>query len=142
MRLVAFISFVLLSFGGYAQSSVLGKWVTIDDNTGEQRSVIELFEKNGKVHGKIVKIFPRPGKDPDPICNECPEDDSRYKKKIVGMEILQGMSKDGDGYGDGSILDPESGKIYRCKIWIEDSNLMVRGYWGPFYRTQEWKRAN
>lgn len=142
MGLLMTISCILLSLAGFSQSSVLGKWVTIDDNTGEQRSVVELFERNGKVYGKIVKIFPKPGKDPDPVCNECPENDSRYKKKIVGMEILQGMSKDGESYDDGSILDPESGKIYRCKIWIENSNLMVRGYWGPFYRTQEWKRTN
>jgi uncharacterized protein (DUF2147 family) len=127
---------------GFCQSSVLGKWVTIDDNSGEQRSVVELFERGGKVHGRIIKLFPKPGKDPDPVCNECPQDDSRYKKKIVGMEILQGMSKDDDAYAGGSILDPESGKVYRCKIWLEDSKLMVRGYWGPFYRTQAWKRAN
>ena len=142
MHALITLSFTLLSFAGWSQSSVLGKWVTIDDNSGEQRSVVELSERNGKVYGKIVKIFPRPGKDPDPICNECPEDDARHKKKIIGMEILQGMNKDGDNYDGGNILDPESGKIYRCKIWIEDSNLMVRGYWGPFYRTQVWKRAN
>ncbi|RAV98110.1 DUF2147 domain-containing protein [Pseudochryseolinea flava] len=142
MKVLITLTLILVGFSGLAQNSVVGKWVTIDDNTGEQRSIVELFDRGGKVYGKIIKIFPQPGKDPDPVCLQCPEDDNRYKKKIVGMEILQGMTKDGDAYAGGNILDPESGKIYRCKIWLENSNLMVRGYWGPFYRTQEWKRAN
>jgi uncharacterized protein (DUF2147 family) len=133
---------ICAGFSGFCQDAVLGKWVSIDDNTREQRSIVELFDRDGKVHGRIIKIFPKAGEDLDPICNECPQDDSRYKKKIVGMEILQNMSKDDEEYVGGSILDPESGKIYRCKIWKEGTRLMVRGYWGPFYRTQEWRRAN
>jgi uncharacterized protein (DUF2147 family) len=142
MKILITMTLVVAGFSVFGQSSVVGKWVTIDDNTQEERSVVELFERSGKVHGRIIKIFPSPGKDPDPVCNECPEDDNRYKKKIIGMEILHDMGKDGDAFAGGNILDPESGKIYRCKIWLENSKLMVRGYWGPFYRTQEWKRAN
>ncbi len=123
-----------------AQSSVLGKWKTVDEETGEEKSVIEIFERNGKVFGKIVKIFTQ--EDPYPICEECPEDDPRYRKKIIGMEIIQNMEKGDNEYSEGSILDPQDGKIYRCKLWIEDENLKVRGYWGPFYRTQTWKRVH
>jgi uncharacterized protein (DUF2147 family) len=123
-----------------AQTSVLGKWKTVDEETGEEKSVIEIFERNGKVFGKIVKIFTQ--EDPDPICEACPEDDPRYRKKIIGMEIIQNMEKEGNEYSHGSILDPQDGKIYRCKLWIEDENLKVRGYWGPFYRTQTWKRVH
>jgi uncharacterized protein (DUF2147 family) len=138
MLLVLFLA----GFSVYSQTSIVGKWKTIDDNTGKEKSVLEIYERNGKLFGKIIKLFPSPGKDPDPVCNECPEDDSRYKKKIIGMEILKDMVKSDDEYADGNILDPESGKIYRCKIWIEEKDLKVRGYWGPFYRTQTWKPAN
>ena len=123
-----------------AQTSVLGKWKTVDDETGEEKSVIEIFERNGKVFGKIVKIFTQ--EDPDPICEECPADDPRHRKKIIGMEIIQNMEKVGNEYSQGSILDPQDGKIYRCKLWTEDENLKVRGYWGPFYRTQTWKKVH
>ena len=58
------------------------------------------------------------------------------------MEILRDMVKNGAEYSEGNILDPESGKIYRCKMWTEEEDLKVRGYWGPFYRTQTWKPAN
>lgn len=120
---------------------VLGKWKTIDDETGEPRSIVELFEKNGTVYGKVVKLIRTPDEDPDPVCSDCGEDDDRYNKKIIGMEILRDMQKSGDAYVDGSILDPKNGRVYRCRIWIEGTDLQVRGYWGPFYRTQTWLRA-
>src|SRR5688572_4632620 len=135
-----FFPILLSVFLNYGQTSVLGKWTTIDETTGEVKSIVEIFERNGKVYGKIVKIFTT--EDPDPLCEECPEDDSRFRKKIIGMEIIQGMEKETDGYANGSILDPENGKIYRCKLWTEGNDLKVRGYWGPFYRTQTWKKVN
>jgi uncharacterized protein (DUF2147 family) len=122
-------------------NSVLGRWKTIDDRTGETKSIVELFELDGKVHGRILKIFPKPEQDQDPVCEKCPLQDSRHKMKIIGMEILKDLKPSGSEYDDGNILDPEVGKVYRCKIWLEQSDLKVRGYWGPFWRTQTWKRV-
>ena len=122
--------------------SALGRWKTIDDNTGEARSVVEIHEVNGAVFGRIVKIFPRPNLDPDPVCNKCHPEDPRFKKKIIGMEIIRNLIKMGSEYSGGDILDPENGKVYRSKIWVEGKNLKVRGYWGPFYRTQTWHLAD
>jgi uncharacterized protein (DUF2147 family) len=51
------------------------------------------------------------------------------------------MVKDEDEYADGEILDPNNGKIYRCKLWLEGKDLKLRGYLGPFYRTQTWVRV-
>jgi uncharacterized protein (DUF2147 family) len=141
MKAYTFIFLLFAAKMGVSQS-ITGKWKTIDDNSGEERSVVEIFEQNGKFYGKILKIFRKPGEDPDPICDECPEDDPRYNKKIIGMEIIKEMKKSGSEYSDGNILDPESGKVYRCKIWLEGQELKVRGYWGPFYRTQTWKKAS
>ena len=124
----------------YAQNSVIGKWVTIDDATKEKKSVVEIYEKNGKLYGKIIKLYRKPDENPDPVCDECDEDDPRYNQKIIGMEIITGLQKDGDEYGDGEILDPKEGKIYDCKIWLEDDKLMVRGYLYFFFRTQTWIR--
>ncbi len=121
--------------------SVLGKWKTIDDETGDPKSIVEIYEKNGKVYGKIIKLFRKPGEDPDPICDKCPREDERFNKKIIGMEILRDMTKSGSEYSGGTVLKPDEGKIYRCKIWLEGKELMVRGYWGILYRTQTWQRA-
>lgn len=136
MKLV--FALVLLSAAASAQLSVIGKWKTIDDNTGKERSVVEIFEKGSKVHGKVIKLYREKGEDPDPVCDECDEDDDRYKKKIIGMEIIRDMLKVGAELAEGTIMDPDNGKIYRCKIWVEGNELKVRGYLGPFYRTQTW----
>lgn len=132
----------LLSHACFGQTSILGKWVTTDDHTNEEKAIIEVYEKDGKVFGKIIRIFLEQDENPAPVCNKCPEADSRYKKKIVGMEIIRNMQWSGNELINGDILDPETGRIYRCKLWLEGNNLMVRGYWGPFYRTQTWKRIN
>lgn len=124
------------------QNIVIGKWKTIDDSTGEPRSIVDVYERGGKVYGKITKLYRKPGEDPDPVCDDCETDNPRFMKKIIGMEIMEGLVKDDQEYGGGFILDPENGKVYRCKIWVEDNQLKVRGYIGPFYRTQNWLKAD
>ena len=131
-----------LSTNCLSQDAILGKWTTIDDDSGEARSVVEIVERGSKVFGKIVRLYPGPGEDPDPVCDQCPEEDVRYNKKIIGLEIIQDMIWSEKELTNGSILDPESGKIYQCKIWLDGSNLKVRGYWGPFFRTQTWKKVH
>ena len=134
------IGFLLLPALLYSQS-ITGRWKTLDDKTGEVKSIVEITEKGGKFYGKIIKIFRKAGEEQDPVCDDCPKDDARYNKKIIGLEIIRDMKKSGDEYTEGNILDPENGKIYRCKLWIEGNDLMVRGYWGPFFRTQTWKKV-
>lgn len=127
-----------LSIQQIAAQSILGKWKTIDDETNEPKSIVEITERNGKIYGKIIQLFRIPGEDQDPVCKECPSDDIRYNKKVLGMEIIQNMEPDGLEFSGGTILDPKVGKIYRCRLWVEDDKLKVRGYWGPFFRTQTW----
>ncbi|XOV94019.1 MAG: DUF2147 domain-containing protein [Bacteroidota bacterium] len=122
--------------------SIVGKWKTIDDNTGKERSVVEIYQNGTSYYGKIVKLYREPGEDPDPICEECKG--AKKDKKVLGMEIITGMEYDhkDQEYTDGEILDPESGNIYDCKIWLDPSgNLKVRGYLYFLYRTQTWLPA-
>jgi uncharacterized protein (DUF2147 family) len=132
--------FLMIPLLGSAQT-IVGKWTTIDDNSGQEKSVVEIFEKGGKYFGKVIKLFRDANEDPDPVCDECQSDDPRYKKKIIGMEIIRDMEKSGDEYSNGDILDPENGKVYKCKLWVEGNELKVRGYWGPFFRTQSWRKT-
>ncbi len=137
------ISFLLLATFALTANGqgILGKWKSVDDNSGQPRSIVEITESGGKVYGKVVRLFPQPNEDPDPVCDKCDPSDPRFKKKIIGMEIIRGLSKNGQEYSGGDILDPENGKVYRSKIWLEGKDLKVRGYWGPFYRTQTWLRT-
>jgi len=137
---------VLFSFcfitGSFAQdTSIVGKWKTIDDETNEPKSIVQIYEKDGKYFGQIKELFRKPGEDPDPVCDKCPDDDPRKDQPTKGMIIIKDLVQDGDEYEDGTILDPKIGKIYTCKLWIEDGKLMVRGYIAFFFRTQTWHRV-
>jgi hypothetical protein len=61
--------------------TVTGRWTTIDDETGKKRSVVELTERDGKLHGRIVQLFRDPGEDQDPTCTKCATSDDRYGKR-------------------------------------------------------------
>jgi uncharacterized protein (DUF2147 family) len=132
------LTFALFFSQNLLGQTVVGKWRTIDDETGKPKSIVELYEQNGKLYGKIIKLFRAPNEDQDPVCDKC--EDTRKNKKIIGMNIITEMSKDGTEYSGGEIIDPKKGKIYRCKLWVENGKLMVRGYLGFFYRTQAWTK--
>ncbi|WP_420573939.1 DUF2147 domain-containing protein [Kordia sp.] len=143
MKKRTFIYLVLVCIAvqfSFAQS-VVGKWKTIDDETGEAKSIVEIYEENGKIYGKVVDIL-NPAKR-DGLCEKCKGD--RKNKPVLGMQIINGLKKDDDEYKGGKILDPEKGKEYKCKIWLDsdDKNkLYVRGYIAFLYRTQNWYRVN
>lgn len=119
---------------------VFGEWKTIDEDTGVAKSIVEIYKKDGKVYGKVKKILREDKR--DMRCTKCKGD--LKNQKIETMVILRGLSKDGEKYTGGKITDPEKGKTYGARIWIEEAKpntLMVRGYVAFFYRTQKWKRV-
>jgi uncharacterized protein (DUF2147 family) len=117
-----------------ADDSILGVWKTIDDDGKTAMSHVEIYEREGKVFGKIVKLLQDP---PDSLCDKCTG--NKKDKPVLGMEIIDGLSKDGLAYSGGKILDPDNGKPYNCKIWREGDTLKVRGYVAFFFRTQTWQ---
>jgi uncharacterized protein (DUF2147 family) len=125
-----------------AELSPTGLWKTIDDNTGQPRGLVRIKEVNGQYEGKVERIFPKPGEPPDPKCEKC--EGSRRNQPVIGMTILWGMTKQGDEYQGGEILDPENGKVYRARMRFLDggTKLDVRGFIGTplFGRSQIWLR--
>lgn len=140
MKQIFAILFLLFSFTSLGQTC-LGKWVTIDDKTGKHKSVVELYKDNGKLYGKIVYLFPREGREDNPKCTKCTDD--RKNKPLVGLQIVRNLTWDGKEWDSGTIVDPENGKVYKLSLWLSPMNsdiLLVRGYIGPLYRTQNWLR--
>jgi len=135
--LFIFIFFASISF---AQHSVIGKWKTIDDETGKALSVVEIYESKGKVYGKVIEIF-NP-KNRSRVCENCSGADKN--KPILGLTVIKGLSKEGNEYNAGKILDPKNGKLYQCYITLDSfDKLKVRGYIGISLlgRTQYWERV-
>ena len=134
--LVLFISCVFYS----QNKSVLGKWKTIDDETGEVKSIVEIYEKSGKIYGKVIEILDVTHK--NSLCKNCSGEDAN--KPILGLTVIKGLTRDGKEYNSGKILDPKSGKLYQCFITLErNEKLKVRGYIGISLlgRTQYWQRV-
>ena len=130
--------FALGIFASNAQS-IFGKWKTIDDETGKEKSIVEIYEENGKAYAKVLQVLEK-GKE-DKICDLCKGDNKN--KPVKGMVIINGLSKDGDEWNSGKILDPKNGKEYKCYIALENQNkLKVRGFIGfaLIGRTQYWTR--
>jgi uncharacterized protein (DUF2147 family) len=127
---------------GATESSPAGLWKTIDDQSGKPKGLVRIREVNGQYEGKIEKIFPAPGDDPVPKCERC--DGARRNQPVLGLTFMWGLTKQGDEYQGGEILDPESGKIYRAKMKLVDGGkkLEVRGFLGVslFGRSQTWLR--
>ena len=121
-------------------SQVVGKWKTIDDETGEEKSIVEIYQNNGKVYGRIIELL-NPSRQ-GALCDKC--EGSDYNKPIKGMVIIKDLQKDDDEYDGGTIFDPEVGKTYKSKIWVDEDNkdlLNVRGYIAFLFRTQQWIRV-
>jgi uncharacterized protein (DUF2147 family) len=136
--LLAFAVILFFSLSATAQG-ITGTWKTIDDETGEAKSHLELYETNGVLEGKIVKLLKS---SPDKKCEKCPG--ARKNQALLGMVVLEKMKLKNGYYQSGEILDPEKGKWYGCKLWLKDGDantLVVRGSVGPFYRTQYWYRV-
>lgn len=116
----------------------LGLWQTVDDETNQPRSLVLLSIDNGQLSAKITQVYPAEGESDDPVCEKCK---GKLKNvQIIGLNILKGMTYEDNAWQDGEILDPNNGKFYDAKIWLENDQLQVRGYIGFFFRTQQWRR--
>ncbi|MCR5862183.1 DUF2147 domain-containing protein [Flavobacterium sp. J372] len=138
-----FLTILFVAVAGVfsAQAQVTGKWKTIDDETGKAKSIVEIYESNGKLYGKVVEIL-NPAKK-NAKCDKCEGADKG--KPVEGLVIIKGLTKDGNEWTDGDILDPTKGKLYSCTLKLDGKDkLKVRGYLGVSLlgRTQTWTRVN
>ncbi|MEX3789672.1 DUF2147 domain-containing protein [Paraburkholderia sp. BR14374] len=120
----------------------IGTWQTIDDHTGQPKALVQITQDaNGELNGKVIKGIGANDQS-DRRCSACT--DARKDQPILGMTIINSMKKDGDAWDHGQILDPENGKVYKCKMHLEDggNKLVVRGYIGVALlgRSQTWIR--
>ena len=138
---------ILLTFGVVALLAMApstytpeGRWITYNDTTGLAQSVVEIrFNPQKKTwEGVVVKILPSPYYNQDPKCEKCTG--TSKNKPVKGMQVIWDFKPDGDRW-EGKLLDPGNGGVFEGAMWMKGKDvLMVRGYWGLFYRTQRWVR--
>ena len=142
VRAFAAITLTLATGLAAAQGSPAGLWKTIDDETKKEKSLVRITESGGVFSGRIEKIFD-PAKQ-DAKCDKC--SDERKDKPVIGMLMLRNIKQSADDkevFEGGDILDPNNGKVYKARLKpIEGGQkLQMRGYLGPFFRTQVWVRV-
>jgi uncharacterized protein (DUF2147 family) len=138
--ILALIAAALLARGAAPARGIQGLWKTVDDKTHQARGVVHIYEEHGQFYGKIVHSFdPREARE---ICKPC--SGALHNKPIIGLVILRDMRQNGNEFSGGTIIDPDTGEAYRCKMTLEDggARLTVRGYIGMavFGRSQVWTR--
>lgn len=138
-RLFAVLATVFISISAFAGGDIVGTWKTIDDETGKEKSHVQIWQKDGVYYAKIVKLLL--AEDQGKNCEKCEGD--KHNKPVLGLEIMWGMKKkDATHWADGKIMDPKNGKVYSCKIeLLADGTLKVRGYVGvsALGRNQIWR---
>ena len=64
---------------------------------------------------------------------------------VLAEKIIRGAKADAkaEHWEGGEILDPANGKVYKLRLKPLDGGkkLEVRGFIGPFFRNQQWIRA-
>ena len=129
-KMILSMALAFFSLAGYSQT-IIGKWLT---EAGDAK--VEIYEANGKVNGKIVWL--EKGPDTKDTHNT---DEKMRSRKLMGVNILSGLTKKSEKWEGGRIYNPKNGKNYKCSIWLDGDKLKVRGYLGVFYETQTWKKA-
>jgi uncharacterized protein (DUF2147 family) len=142
-RTIATVALALLAGAATAQMTPVGLWKTIDDETKKEQSLVRIVDNGGAVSGRIEKLLD-PETKPDSVCDKCTDD--RKGQPILGLTILRNLKQSDEDktvWEGGDVLDPNNGKVYRARLKPLDGGkqLQLRGYLGPFFRTQTWIRV-
>jgi uncharacterized protein (DUF2147 family) len=120
-----------------APDPICGRWLTED-----KQGVIHVYlETDGRLAGRIVGgSGPRDKDDKNP-------DAALRSQPLIGLKVLYGFARDGTGWKDGEIYDPDEGKVYKATARLSQkdaSRLLLRGYVGSplFGSTEEWTRES
>ena len=123
-RILFFAVTLLFSVTIFAQNPLLGEWITVDDATGEQKSIVRIYQAdNGKYYGTIIQLLEENGE--TAVCTECTGED--HNKPIVGLTIIRDMQLKDNELRGGKVLDPDNGKFYYAKVYLKDGKLILRG---------------
>ena len=123
-RILFFAVTLLFTVTLFAQNPLLGEWITVDDATGEQKSIVRIYQAdNGKYYGTIIQLLEENGE--TAVCTECTGED--HNKPIVGLTIIRDMQLKDNELRGGKVLDPDNGKFYYAKVYLKDGKLILRG---------------
>ena len=112
------------------EPTAAGLWQSLDEDSHQPNAWFLIRDTGGLYEGTIVRMFMKPGEDPNVVCDKCKDD--RRGKPWLGLNIIRGMKRNGAEYTNGTILDPRDGDLYSAMMTLtpDGQTLVVRGYLG------------
>ncbi len=131
----------------FADSQIAGYWLIPDDeNDGKIQSAALIYENGGKYYCRMLVIYDEnTGKIIDTISKPV-----ERAKAIAGNPYLCGRDFIWDLVFNpakkrfvGKVVDPDTGKIYKCEVWYNAQKkcLVVRGELFIFGKNEYWPEA-
>lgn len=138
-KIIFTLALIAASIASASAQDVLGKWKLEDGS-----AIVEVYTNGNDYNGKIVWLEEPNGPDGKPAVDRNNPDKALRSRQLIGLNMLSGLKKDGNGYSGGSIYDPGNGKTYNCSMKVEGDVLHVRGSLdkkGLLGRTMDWFRV-
>ncbi|MDR1930164.1 MAG: DUF2147 domain-containing protein [Treponema sp.] len=145
----------VLSLRCFALDPVEGYWISVDEKTGKVTAGWEIYTEGGKLYGKICSVADFPQDTKADACKDSykgfPVAGRVNQMTVVGTPWIFGLTMKQEGkWSGGSIIDPESGDMYRCVITYHPADgkrykadtLEMRGEIGlGIGRSQYWRKS-
>ncbi|HEX8018772.1 DUF2147 domain-containing protein [Mucilaginibacter sp.] len=126
IAIVLIIAFTTTVKAQTAENAIAGTWES------DKKDVrLEFFKSGNEYQAKLLwgnKIVESDGKTSKKDAKN--PDEKLRSRNIIGIVSVTGLKWDGEEFTGGKIYNPPSGDTYRCKVWIKDGKLNLRGYMG------------
>lgn len=109
--------------------TIFGYWKIPDPETGEVSRIVRLWEDNGKIVGKIVKQYAKPGEKQPLVCSEC--SGAQKDKPLEGLIFLWNLQPDPENprkWIDGKVLNPKLGKVFNIELELSEDKQTVKAF--------------
>ena len=136
----ALVALLSITSGTFAQSgnsqSIFGIWLTASQD------VVEIYEKEGKLFGKITKLAEPTDENGQPWKDTKNPTEKLRNRPILGIDVLLELTYEGKNkWDDGKVYVPDEGKYYDCELRLQsDGKLKVSGCVTFFCDSEYWKR--
>ena len=138
-KFILTLAMLVMPLAAAFAQDVIGKW-KLEDGT----AIVEVYKQGDAYNGKIVWLQDPNEPDGSPVVDKNNPDKALRSRKLIGLNMLSNLKKNGGEYNGGSIYDPGNGKTYNCSMKVEGDVLHVRGSLdkkGLLGRTMDWFRV-
>ena len=116
-----------------APADAFGLWQTADKD-----GRVQVAPCGESACGSIVAGEPVSGRPSTDVKNP---NRALRERSLAGLQILDGFTRSATGWVNGRVYDPNSGNTYRSELLPQpDGTLVLKGCFGPFCRTEVWRR--